>query len=243
VDMDSGRVHAHGVDIVSPEGLHDRPSRIAEPVGQRTLHTEVHQALAKKTLGSPPVEVDASVGCCMLFRRALADELGGYDLGWTPVWFEDLDLSLGSRWLGAKVFVLPEVRVLHRRSIRGSREVGTDGSAPTPTVARRAAAKVLPRAAKERIAKAIKLDPPPPETLARFRHHYDFWRQKWGFDLLNPDMEYVLGRYGGTEVCWRYDDAMRAKGEQIAASYRPPTGRTAREPCPPQTGPRAPSRA
>jgi GT2 family glycosyltransferase len=222
IDYDNGRVHAHGVDIVSPEGLHDRPSRIREPVGQRTLHTSVKQALARRTLGAPPQEVDASVGCCMLFRRAIADELGGYDLGWTPVWFEDLDLSLSARRLGSKVFVLPEVRVLHRASMRGSREAGSDGSAPRPSVPRRVAARVLPRAAKELIAEMVGLDPPPPEVFARFHHHYDYWREKWGFDLLNPDMDEVRRRYGGTEVCWRYDDAMRAHGERIAAAYVAP---------------------
>ena len=224
VDMDNGRVHAHGVDVVTPEGLHDRPSKIAEPVGRRTLHTKVRQRLAKRTLGAPPVEVDASIGCCMLLRRDLVDELGGYDVGWTPVWFEDLDMSLSARRIGAKVFALPEVRVLHRRSLRGSREAGADGSAPSASLARRVAARVLPRAAKEAIASAIKLDPPSPEVIARFHHHYDYWREKWGFDLLNPDMQRVLERYGGTEVCWRYDDAMRSHGERIAAAYRPPPG-------------------
>jgi GT2 family glycosyltransferase len=226
IDFDSGRVHAHGVDIVTPEGLHDRPSKIKEPVGRRTLHIEAKQVLANRTLGNPAEEVDASIGCCMLFRRAIADELGGYDLGWTPVWFEDLDLSLSARRLGAKVFVLPEVRVLHRAGMRGSREAGADGKAEEPTLMRRAAARMLPRAAKEAIAAAIKLDPPPPETYARFRHHYDYWREKWGFDLLNPDMDSVLARYGGTEVCWRYDDGMRAHGERVVAAWEapPPAG-------------------
>jgi GT2 family glycosyltransferase len=215
VDMDNGHVHAHGVDLVTPEGLHDRPTKIAEPVGKRTLHVAVRAPLAKRTLGDPPVEVDASIGCCMLFRRAIADELGGYDLGWTPVWFEDLDLSLSARRLGAKVFALPEVRVLHRRRLRGSREAGSDGVVARRTLARRAAARVLPLAAKQMVVKAIKLDPPPPETFARFRHHYAYWHEKWGFHPLNPDMDYVLKRYGGTEVCWRYDDGMRAAGERI----------------------------
>jgi GT2 family glycosyltransferase len=221
IDYDNGRVHAHGVDIVGPEGLHDRPSTITEPAGQRTLHSRARQALARRTLGAPPQEVDASVGCCMLFRRALADELGGYDEGWTPVWFEDLDLSLSARRLGSKVFVLPEVRVLHRAGMRGSREAGADG-AVEQTVARRVAARVLPRAAKEAIARAAGVDEPTPEVLARFHHHYGYWREKWGFDLLNPDMDAVLARYGGTEVCWRYDDSMRAAGERIVAAYGAP---------------------
>ena len=75
------------------------------------------------------------------------------------------------------------------------------------------------RAAKEAIAKATNLDRPSPEAIARFHHHYAYWQEKWGWDLLNPDMDHVLATYGGTEVCWRYDDAMRAAGELIAAAW------------------------
>ena len=222
IDMDNGRVHAHGVDIVAPEGLHDRPSTITEPVGRRTLHTSVKPALAKRTLGAPPAEVDASIGCCMLFRRAIADELGGYDLGWTPVWFEDLDLSLSARRLGYKVFALPEVRVLHRRSMAGGREAGSDGSTNAASPARRVAARILPRAAKEVVGRVLGVDARSPEAIARFHHHYAFWREKWGFDLLNPDMDAVLARYGGSEVCWRHDESMRAAGERIVARHGSP---------------------
>ena len=219
VDMDNGRVHAHGVDMISPEGLHDRPSSITEPAGRRTAHTNVKQVLARKTLGDPPQEVDASIGCCMLFQRALADELGGYDNAWNPVWFEDLDMSLSARRLGGKVFVLPEVRVLHRQSARGSRDPGADGSAPRQSLARRVAARVLPRGAKEVIARRMGLEDLPPEVIARFHGKYEIWRAKWGFDPLNPDIEAVLARYGETEVCWRYDAAMRAEGERIVAAF------------------------
>ena len=224
VDMDNGRVHAHGVDLICPEGLHDRPSRITEPPGRRTAHTNVRQVLAKKTYGDPPQEVDASIGCCMLFRRALADELGGYDNAWNPVWFEDLDMSLSARRLGGKVFVLPDVRVLHRQSARGSRDPGADGSAPRPPLAHRVAARVLPRSAKEVIARRMGLEDLPPEIIARFHRKYEIWRGKWGFDPLNPDMNAVLARYGDTEVCWRHDAARRAAGEEILAAYaREPT--------------------
>jgi GT2 family glycosyltransferase len=215
VDMDNGRVHAHGVDLIGPEGLHDRPSSITEPAGRRTAHTNVSQVLAKKTIGDPPQEVDASIGCCMMFPRALADEVGGYDDVWNPVWFEDLDMSLSARRLGGKVFVLPDVRVLHRQGERGSRDPGADGAAPDPTLARRVAARVLPRSAKEAIARRMGFHVLPPEVLERFHGKYEIWRGKWGFDPLNPDLDAILARYGGTEVCWRYDDAMRQAGERI----------------------------
>ena len=37
----------------------------------------------------------------------------------------------------------------------------------------------------------------------RLRHHYAYWRATWGWDPLNPDMEAIARRWGGTEVCWR----------------------------------------
>ena len=36
---------------------------------------------------------------------------------------------------------------------------------------------------------------------------------------MNPDLDYILERYAGTEVCWAYDEEMRRAGEEIAARY------------------------
>jgi hypothetical protein len=38
--------------------------------------------------------------------------------------------------------------------------------------------------------------------------------------MLNPDMEEVLERWGGTEICWRYHRELREAGERIVAAYR-----------------------
>jgi GT2 family glycosyltransferase len=214
ITLDTGRVHARGANIVCREGLHDGGTEVAEPVGERTVHSRVRRPrVAELAPVDRPVEVDASIGCCMLFERALVDEAGGYDLGYTPVWFEDLDLSLSARRLGRKVFWLPEVEVLHRLSMR---------AAPPSGAARRALRGVaarVPQRAKDAVVAAARLDKPTEEQLERLRGHYEHWRAKWGFDLLNPDLDAVLERYGGTEVCWRYDDAMRAAGEEIAAGF------------------------
>jgi hypothetical protein len=211
--LDTGRVHAYGVDIVDPEGMHDRPSRPTEPTGRRTLHGRV-----KRT--RPPrepqrSEVDASIGCCMLFSRALADELGGYDTGFSPVWFEDLDLSLSARRLGTKVFVLPEVEVLHRMSLRNARDAG---SGRMPAI-RRAVGRMLPQSAKDVAVRVARLDQPSPVALERLRHHYAYWREKWGFDPLNPDMAEIERRYGDTEVWWARDESRRRAGEEILQRY------------------------
>jgi hypothetical protein len=73
---------------------------------------------------------------------------------------------------------------------------------------------------RRRISHGLDLDLPPHSTWARLKHHYAYWQQKWGFDMLNPDMEEVLERWGGTEVCWRYDRELREAGERIVAAYQ-----------------------
>ena len=58
----------------------------------------------------PVAEVDGGIGCCMMYRREAALELGGYDPRWSPVWFDDLDLTMCLRREGLKVFYLPDVQ-------------------------------------------------------------------------------------------------------------------------------------
>ena len=208
VIFDSGRIHAYGVSMIGPEGLHDGGTILNEPVGRRADH---HRIIRPRKKQSPPpqgpAEVDASIGCCMMFPRSLYDELGGFDTGWAPVWFEDLDLSLAARRLGGKVFLLGDLEVVHRISIRHEHASAV-----------RRAARHLPQWAKDFIVSKAKLGGLRPDQIELLKHHYAYWRSKWGFDLLNPDMDDLLARYGDTEVCWRYDDTMRAEGERIAAS-------------------------
>jgi len=200
VVFDNGRVHAFGVDLITPDGMHDRGTRIAEPRGRRTLHTRVHRPRAERCPEAQGIaEVDATVGCCMLYPRALAEEIGGYDLGFSPVWFDDLDLSLSARRLGCRVLVDPGVRVLHRASLRNPRD-STRGLGPL----RRAAGRVVPQAAKDALIAAARLDRPTPAQLERLHHHYAYWRSKWGWDPLNPDLEAISRRWGATEICWRW---------------------------------------
>jgi hypothetical protein len=209
VILDTGRVHAYGANLICPEGMHDGGTTITEPAGSRTQNSAVERPRAAD-LPPParPQEVDASIGCCMLFTRSLLEESGGYDVGFSPVWFDDLDLSLTARRLGTKVFVLGDVRVEHRVSLR----------AENPGIGRRLARR-LPQGVKDAVISAAGLNRQSPAVLERLRRHYAYWERKWGFDPLNPDMQAVLARYGGTEVCWRYDVGMRSAGERIAGAY------------------------
>jgi GT2 family glycosyltransferase len=213
--FDWGQMHTCGVDMIGPEGFHDRGARITEPAGHRTDHQRVERVREEDcTMCGSIAEVDGGIGCCMMYRRAAALELGGYDLNWSPVWFDDLDLTMCLRREGLKVFYLPEVRVIHHVGLRSG------GAARARTRARRAIGRALPPSLRYRISYGLGLDKPPEAIQERLRHHYGYWREKWGFDILNPDMDEVLARWGDTEVCWRYDEGMRAAGERIIEAYR-----------------------
>ena len=201
VVFDSGYVHAYGVNIVGPEGLHDGSTRITEPVGERTLHQNVTRFREEEVPYDGPQEVDSGIGCCMMYRREDALAVGGYDMGFQPVWFDDLDLALSIRHkLAKRNFFLPSVHVIHRV---GMRAVARDQQ---PTVRERVQAgvgRVLPAAVKERITAATGIGGMPEAHLERLRHHYAYWREKWGWDLLNPDMDEIRRRYAGSRLLWR----------------------------------------
>ena len=217
VVLDTGRVHAMGVSVVGPRGLHDRPSQITEPSGLRSLHSNVLRPAPLR--GAVTAEVDASIGCYLLFRRAAAEVLGGYDEGYAPVWFEDLDLTIGLRSLGLKVFYLPEVEILHRQSLRNRREGTGPAHRRAATAVRRRIGPAVPQPVKDRLVHAARRDQPSAEVRLRLRAHYAHWHERWGFDPLNPDMAAVMDRWGDTEVCWAYDPARREAGRAIVARY------------------------
>ena len=216
--FDWGEIHTCGVDVVGPEGFHDRGATITEPVGRRTYHQRIQRCKEDQCPGCDSIaEVDGGIGCCMMYRRDVALEIGGYDPGWAPVWFDDLDLTMCIRRQGLKVFYLPDVRVIHHVG----RRLDDESALRRAGIAvRRGIGAQLPPKLKYRISHGLNLDRPRSDIWARLEHHYDYWREKWGFDMLNPDMDAVLERWGGTEVCWRYDPAMREAGERIVSTYR-----------------------
>ena len=181
--------------MTGPEGLHDRGAAITEPVGRRTYHGAVLRrrdgCRVRRT-----AEVDGGLGCCMIYRREAALEAGGYDPGFNPVWFDDLDLTLSLRRLGLKVFCLPEVEVVHHVGER----IGRRDSA-----LRRRPARAAGRAAKAPLAgrsptPATGAPGPPLRLLAG----------EVGLRPAQPGPGRELQRrWGDTEVCWRYDPERR----------------------------------
>lgn len=216
--FDWGDLHTCGVDVLGPDGFHDRGALITEPIGRRTYH----QRVLRRREGDCPecetlAEVDGGIGCCMLFERRLALELGGYDPAYSPVWLDDLDLTIAIRAAGRKVLYLPEVRVIHHV---GRRIAAEPALKRTLTRVRRSLGALLPPMTRRRISQRLGIDRPPADQWQRLQHHYAHWRQKWGFDLLNPDMDALRARWGETELCWRLDPERRAAGEAIIARFQ-----------------------
>jgi len=69
-------------------------------------------------------EVDYCSGACLLVRRRLFAELGGFDRRFAPAYYEDTDLCFELRRLGYRVVYQPRARVLH---LEGA-TAGTDPS-------------------------------------------------------------------------------------------------------------------
>jgi GT2 family glycosyltransferase len=224
--MDSGLLHACGIDIVGPAGVHDRPSRPLEPIGRRRWHHRVERVSEGYggDIEHRVNEVDGLLGCCMLYRREDALAAGGYDMGYTPLWFDDIDLCMSIRRLGRKVFYLPDVRVVHHLLGRQPPRLARERYRPArvASVLARRAVRRLPGGAPARVERRFGVDLDghfTREQLARCQHHYRYWRDKWGWDFNNPDMAEVERRWGDTEICWATDPERRAAGEEIARAY------------------------
>jgi GT2 family glycosyltransferase len=217
VVFDWGEIHTCGVDMIGPSGFHDRGAVITEPVGHRSYHQRVVRFRdGECSVCEAPAEVDGGIGCCMMYRREVAVELGGYDPGFAPVWFDDLDLTLCIRRHGLKVFFMPEVHVIHHVGRRIESEPAPRRAA---RVVRKRVGATLPPNVRRRVSQSLNLDRPPREKWQRLLHHYGYWREKWGFDMLNPDMDEVRARWGDTELCWRANPEMKEAGQQIIAAF------------------------
>lgn len=51
------------------------------------------------------------------------------------------------------------------------------------------------------------------------RQDYQYWKKKWGFDILNPDMDIIKEKYNGTEILWNYDEKLKQIGTDILSKY------------------------
>jgi GT2 family glycosyltransferase len=222
--FDTGYIHSFGRSVVDPDGLRDRCTHILERRGRRTLDSAVERPLESKARGGEVLtEVDTALGCCTSFTREVADRVGGADTVFSPVWIEDDDFGLAARREGFKVFYLPEVRVVHHTERRNPRH---GPGAKARRTARERAGRLVPMPLRRAFAARSAVSREALWRVEVLRGHYQSWNAKWGFDPLNPDLDAVRARWGGSEVCWAYDDELREAGEEIARAY----GRSEREP-------------
>lgn len=69
-------------------------------------------------------DVNAVTGACMLVRRSLFEEVGGFDPLYEKGTFEDVDLCLRFRMLGYKIRVLPQANGYHATGISAMKANG-----------------------------------------------------------------------------------------------------------------------
>ncbi|HEY3131780.1 MAG TPA: glycosyltransferase, partial [Acidobacteriota bacterium] len=58
-------------------------------------------------------QIDQAPGACLLIRRKVFEELGGFDASFYPAWFEDVDLCRRLRDRRIKIFYHPEAVFYH----------------------------------------------------------------------------------------------------------------------------------
>jgi N-acetylglucosaminyl-diphospho-decaprenol L-rhamnosyltransferase len=81
-----------------------------------------------------PIEVDQPAGAFMMVRRDAWERVGGFDEGFYPLWFEDVDFCLRLKGAGLRILHVPAAVVTHTggHSIRkmplGFREIYWYGS-------------------------------------------------------------------------------------------------------------------
>lgn len=68
-------------------------------------------------------EVDYVSGGCMLVRKAVWNELGGFDTRYCPAYYDDIDLCFAARKAGFKVLYTPFSRIIHFEGMTGGRDV------------------------------------------------------------------------------------------------------------------------
>src|SRR2546429_3473013 len=218
VVFDWGEIHTCGVDIVVPDGWHERGASPTEPIGRRHWIGRTGNHPREGTGGAVEqeiAEVDAGMGACMMYRRDDALAVGGYDDEWSPVWFDDADLCLKIRVLGRKAFYLPDVRVIHHFRGRRDAEGGLARLHPrrvAHALGRRTLGR-LPHGVRRAIESRWDVDLQwiySRDQCARLRHHLAYWQLKWGWDARNPDMAEIKRRWGDTEICWASDPTRRA---------------------------------
>jgi SAM-dependent methyltransferase/GT2 family glycosyltransferase len=101
-----GRIHSAGSWILHPRG-----------------HHHIAQGAPKEAV-TRSMEVDHVMGCFYCHRRAIWEQLGGYDE--TMLRGQTVDLGLRSRLAGWRTFMIPNIEFVHAHAARMAREGAAD---------------------------------------------------------------------------------------------------------------------
>lgn len=96
-----GRIIQHAGGIVHPNGMTNHHGAGHEDQGQ---WDEVR-------------EVDYVTGAGLAMRRAVMEELGGFDTDYFPAYYEEVDLCLRARRAGYRVVYIPSAVLVHHESV------------------------------------------------------------------------------------------------------------------------------
>jgi GT2 family glycosyltransferase len=112
------------VGILAPKIYYaDEPNRIWSVGGQRHPWTlemtakgdgQLDQGQWEKVL-----ERDYLVGCALLLKRSLLEDVGLFDTGYHPIYYEDVDLCLRARRAGYRLLLIPSAHMWHKVSASG----------------------------------------------------------------------------------------------------------------------------
>ncbi len=197
VISDEGWLHALGRSVISQEGLLDRGKVPEEPVGKRVWDYKTVPIDDIARVMNKVSEVDTALGVLTFCEKKTAWDIGGFDPKY-PIWIEDDDFYLSFRLHGRKVFYLPDIFACHRFTLRGKRN---------------------PDAWKKKWYKRLFRKRTSSWRARILRHDYAYWREKWGFDPLNPDLDVISKKYAGTELLWNYLPHLREEGENIINKF------------------------
>ena len=65
------------------------------------------------------IERDFLVGCAMLMARPLLEQVGLFDTGFHPIYYEDVDLCVRARRAGLRLLLVPSAKMWHKVSASG----------------------------------------------------------------------------------------------------------------------------
>jgi GT2 family glycosyltransferase len=231
VIFDSGKVHSFGRSVINELGLYDMGCIPAEPIGHRTFDSHVIRPQSGFS-SQPAYEVDTLLGVCAAFHLSDAKAVGGFDKSYDPVWIEDDDFGLSIRLMGKKIIVDPSIHVVHRVSLRGSRQPNSQGTEKNDLIKTPSApGKMVSNFFSWRTKVAARDSVPGrkihsndgtewfgresnPWRIEILQKHYKLWKTKWGFDVLNPDLNDIFERYWDTEICWKCNPSLYADSKQ-----------------------------